>query len=203
MVRSMINHSSLLESLWGKALKITIYILNRTPSKAVNKIPYKLWTGKKPSIKHLQIWGYLAKARPYRLHESKLDSRIVNYYFVGYDEHSRGYKFYDLTSRSFLKREMEDFEVEFEKEENIKNVVFEEESISDIGQVLIRQSKLEKIQVKEVKCLPGILEGEGTTWMNGDGGIWNDGVEWHVLGVLGVNSTTFKLPLFILAWAMR
>ncbi|RDX70151.1 hypothetical protein CR513_50637, partial [Mucuna pruriens] len=46
----------------GKALKITIYILNRVPTKVVNKTPYELWTGKKPSIKHMHIWGCPAKA---------------------------------------------------------------------------------------------------------------------------------------------
>ena len=44
MVRSMISHSSLPESLWRKALKTAVYILNRGPSKAVSKTPYELWT---------------------------------------------------------------------------------------------------------------------------------------------------------------
>ncbi|RDX92904.1 hypothetical protein CR513_24910, partial [Mucuna pruriens] len=51
-------------------------------------MPYELWTSKKPSIKHLS-------------HERKLDSRTISCYFVGYVEHSRGYKFYYPTSRSF------------------------------------------------------------------------------------------------------
>ncbi|RDY03185.1 hypothetical protein CR513_13259, partial [Mucuna pruriens] len=134
MVRSMISHSSLLESLWEEALKIAIYILNRVPTKAINKSPYELWTGKKPNINHLHIWDCLAKARTYRLHERKLDSRTISYYFVGYAECSRGYKFYDPTSRSFFEtgnaRILE--EVEFGKEENIRNVVFEEEFVNDI-----------------------------------------------------------------------
>ena len=57
MVRSMISHSSLPESLWGEALKTAVYILNRVSSKAVAKTPYELWTGKKPSIRHLHVWG--------------------------------------------------------------------------------------------------------------------------------------------------
>ncbi|RVW24532.1 Retrovirus-related Pol polyprotein from transposon TNT 1-94 [Vitis vinifera] len=48
MVRSMINHYSLPESLWGEAIKTAIYILNRVPSKAIAKTSYELWTGKKP-----------------------------------------------------------------------------------------------------------------------------------------------------------
>jgi len=37
MVKSMISHSTLPESLWEEALKTAVYILNRIPSKAVNK----------------------------------------------------------------------------------------------------------------------------------------------------------------------
>nr|KYP54272.1 Retrovirus-related Pol polyprotein from transposon TNT 1-94 [Cajanus cajan] len=103
MVRNMISHSSLPESLWGEALKTAVYILNRVPSKAVNKTPYQLWTGKRPSLKHLHIWGCPAEARPYRPHESKLESRTVSCYFVGYPERSRGHKFYNPTTRSFFK----------------------------------------------------------------------------------------------------
>jgi len=64
MTRSMISHSSLPESLWGEALKTVVYILNRVPSKAVNKTPYELWIGKRSSIKHLHIWGCLIETRP-------------------------------------------------------------------------------------------------------------------------------------------
>ena len=74
MVRSMIIHSHLSISLWGEALKTATYILNRVPTKATAKTPYELWTGKKPSLKHLYIWGCPAKARPYRPYEKKLDS---------------------------------------------------------------------------------------------------------------------------------
>ena len=127
-MRSMVTHSSLPESLWGEVLKIVAYILNRMPSKAVNKTLYELWTGKKPNIKHLHIWGCLAKARPYRPHERKMDSRTISCYFVGYAECSQGYKFYDPALRSIFETGNERFleEVEFRKEENIRKVVFEE-----------------------------------------------------------------------------
>ena len=102
MVRSIISHSNLPISLWGEALKTAAYILNRVPTKATAKTPYELWTGKKPSLKHLHIWGCLAEARPYRPHEKKLDSRTVSFYFIGYSERSRGYKFYDPTTKSIF-----------------------------------------------------------------------------------------------------
>ena len=55
MVRSMIVHSTLPESLWGEALKTAAYILNRVPTKEVAKTPYELWTGRKPRLKHFHI----------------------------------------------------------------------------------------------------------------------------------------------------
>ena len=139
MVRSMISHSFLPESLWGEALKTAVYILNRVPSKVVNKTPYELWTGKRLSIKHLHIQGCLAEARPYRSYERKLDSRIISCYFVGYAERSQGYKFYNPTLRSFFETGNARFleKVEFRKEENIRNVVFEEEPVIYSDQVLV------------------------------------------------------------------
>jgi len=34
-----------------------MYLLNRVPSKAVQKTPFELWTGRKPSLRHLYVWG--------------------------------------------------------------------------------------------------------------------------------------------------
>ncbi|RVW56871.1 Retrovirus-related Pol polyprotein from transposon TNT 1-94 [Vitis vinifera] len=43
MVRSMMSNSTLLEFLWGEALKTVVHILNHVPSKVVPKTPYELW----------------------------------------------------------------------------------------------------------------------------------------------------------------
>ena len=57
MVRSMMSNSSLPISMWMYALKTAMYLLNRVPSKAVSKTPFELWTGRKPSLRHLHVWG--------------------------------------------------------------------------------------------------------------------------------------------------
>uniref|UniRef100_A0A2N9IKQ7 Integrase catalytic domain-containing protein n=1 Tax=Fagus sylvatica TaxID=28930 RepID=A0A2N9IKQ7_FAGSY len=78
MVRSMLSNSSVPISLWMEALKTAVYLLNRVPSKAVQKTPFELWTGRKPSLRHFHIWGCPVKARIYNPHEKKLDSRTVS-----------------------------------------------------------------------------------------------------------------------------
>ena len=49
MVRSMLSNSNLPKFLWTDALKTTVYILNRVPTKAVPKTPFELWKDWKPS----------------------------------------------------------------------------------------------------------------------------------------------------------
>ena len=98
----------------------------------MSKTPYELWTGKKPSIKHFRIWGCPAEAKPYRPSEKKLELRTVTCYFVGYSEKSRGYKFYDPTTRSIYETGNAQFfeEVEFVGRDKSRDIVFEEKSIS-------------------------------------------------------------------------
>ena len=69
-------------------------LLNRIPSKVVPKIPFELWTGRKPSLRHLHVWGCLVEVRVYNPHEMKLNSRTVSGYFIGYLKKSKGYRFY-------------------------------------------------------------------------------------------------------------
>ena len=94
MVRSMTSYSSVPISLWGETLKTAMYILNRVPSKAAPKTHFELWTGRKPSLRHIHIWGCPAEARIYNPHEKKLDSRTISGYFIGYPDKSKGYRFY-------------------------------------------------------------------------------------------------------------
>ncbi|KAH9656751.1 hypothetical protein KPL70_022797 [Citrus sinensis] len=127
----------------GEALKTAAYILNRVPTKAAAKTPYELWTGRKPSLNHLHIWGCPAEARPYRPHERTLDSKTVSSYFVGYAERSRGFKFYDPSTRSIFETGTATFleDVEFGGRNLVRNIVFKDEEGSTVAfdnvQVLI------------------------------------------------------------------
>jgi hypothetical protein len=133
MVRIMISHTSLLLNLWGETLKTTTYILNRVPTKAANKTPYELWTGRKPSLQYFRIWGCPAEARPYRSQEKKLDERTISCYFIGYAERSRGYKFYDPTNRTiFETNTVKFFEDVMVQRGNTNQIVFEESHDSPI-----------------------------------------------------------------------
>ena len=57
MVRSIRSQTDLSISLWGYALETAAFLLNRIPSKAVDKTPYELWTGKCPGFFFFSRFG--------------------------------------------------------------------------------------------------------------------------------------------------
>ena len=91
MVRSVIIYSTLPISFWGYALNTTIHLLSLDSSKSVPKIAIELWSGRKPRMRYLHIWGcpaHVLKGKPDKL-EPKLECLLV-----GYPKETRGYLFY-------------------------------------------------------------------------------------------------------------
>ena len=48
----------------------------------------------KPSLNYLRVWDCPAEAKVFNPNIGKLDSKTVSYYFIGYPEKSKGYRFY-------------------------------------------------------------------------------------------------------------
>jgi hypothetical protein len=94
MVRSMLSYSTLPNSLWMEALKTVVHILNRVPSKSVAKTPYEMWTGRKPTLNYLHVWGCSTEAKLFNLSIGKLDFKTVSCHFIGYPDKSKGFRFY-------------------------------------------------------------------------------------------------------------
>ena len=88
----MMSYIDLPISLWGYALQMASYILNRVISKSVSTTPYEIWHGKAPSLKHVKIWGCPAFIK--KLKSDKLDAKSIKGRFVGYPKDSLGYCFY-------------------------------------------------------------------------------------------------------------
>ena len=57
-IRSMLSHSGLPKSFWAEAANTAVYLINRSPSVALDGgIPEVLWSGKKLSYDHLRTFG--------------------------------------------------------------------------------------------------------------------------------------------------
>ncbi|WVZ70677.1 hypothetical protein U9M48_019320 [Paspalum notatum var. saurae] len=80
---------------WGEAVATAVYILNRSPTKALNgKTPYEAWHGRKPAVSHLRVFGCLAFVKELG-HIGKLDDRSTPGVFIGYAEGSKAYRILD------------------------------------------------------------------------------------------------------------
>ncbi|WVZ54330.1 LOW QUALITY PROTEIN: hypothetical protein U9M48_005142 [Paspalum notatum var. saurae] len=79
----------------GEAVATAVYILNRSPTKALNgKTPYEAWHGRKPAVSHLRVFGCLAVVKELG-HIGKLDDRSTPGVFIGYAEGSKAYRILD------------------------------------------------------------------------------------------------------------
>ena len=56
------------------------------------KTPFELWTGHKPSLRHIQIWGYQAHVKKAKV--DKLESRMELCLFVGFSKETKCDLFY-------------------------------------------------------------------------------------------------------------
>ena len=88
----MMGRTHLPISLWGYALETVAFLLNRIPSKVVEKTPYELWTGKHPGLSFLKICSCEAYIK--RQASDKLASKSDKCLFVGYPNETKGYYFY-------------------------------------------------------------------------------------------------------------
>jgi hypothetical protein len=60
MARALLEQRGMLAVFWGEAVVTAIYILNRSPTNALNgRTSYKAWHGRKPTVFQLWVFGCL------------------------------------------------------------------------------------------------------------------------------------------------
>ena len=101
--RSMISNANLQKELWAEVVSTTFYLVNRSPSVAINcKIPEEVWLGQSCDYSHLKIFGCDAYALIPRNQRSKLDPKSKCCVFVGYDYSVKGDRLWDPSSQKIV-----------------------------------------------------------------------------------------------------
>ena len=99
MARCMLNGKKLPHKFWLEAVMCANYVLNRCPTKAITTItPYEAWTGHKPNVGHMRIFGSLAYAFVPPQQRHKLQDKATKCIFVGYSKESKGYRLFQPTT---------------------------------------------------------------------------------------------------------
>jgi hypothetical protein len=81
----------------GYTLETIVFILNRVPSKSIEKIPHEIWFGKTPCVLFLKMWGYETYVK--NLITNMLGLKLDKYYFMGYPKEIRDYFFYNRSEK--------------------------------------------------------------------------------------------------------
>ena len=89
-VKTMIHEQDLHMHLWDEAARIVVYVQNRLSQNALEfKTIEDIYTGKKPKVSNLKIFGYLVYVHTPKEKRTKLDPSGKKGIFVGYCEVSK------------------------------------------------------------------------------------------------------------------
>ncbi|KAH9657436.1 hypothetical protein KPL70_023077 [Citrus sinensis] len=89
-VRYLLIHSKLPQSLWAETLMTACYLVNRSPSSAIDfKTPVEMWSSRAANYSDLKIFGCPAFAH---VKQGKLEPRALKCVFLGYPEGVKGYR---------------------------------------------------------------------------------------------------------------
>jgi hypothetical protein len=115
MVRCMLSAKRVPKLFWAEAANWTFYLLNRCPTHAVKNItPQEAWSGVKPFVQHLRVWGCVAHVHIPEAKRGKLDDKSFPCIMLGVSDESKGYRLFDPKT----KRVVVSKDVIFEEEKN-------------------------------------------------------------------------------------
>ena len=95
MIRCMLKTKKMPNFLWGEAANAATYVLNMSPTRRLKLMtPEEAWTGVKPDVSHLRIFGSMCYKHVPDALRRKLDDKSTPQVLIGYHE-TGGYKLYD------------------------------------------------------------------------------------------------------------
>jgi len=99
MVRCLLHASNLGPEFWSYAILHAAYLKNRLPHSAINVTPYEAYTGKRPSARHLRIFGCAVIVKNPGKRPAKLDTHTSTGIFLGYTATDKNIYFMDTQTK--------------------------------------------------------------------------------------------------------
>lgn len=95
MVRSLLVEKNIPKNFWPKAVTWAFYILNRSPTTSVKDMtPEEAWSGVKPYVEHLRVFGCITHAHVPDARRTKLQNKSRSCVLFGMSAESKGYMLY-------------------------------------------------------------------------------------------------------------
>ena len=117
--RAMLKTTNLAKSFWAEAVNTSCYVINRSPSTAINlKTPMEMWTGKPVDYSHLHVFGIPMYVMYNDQERSKFDLKSKKCIFLGNADGVKGYRLWDPTAHKVVIN---------------KDVIFTEDKLQETG----------------------------------------------------------------------
>ena len=122
MARCMMHEKGLPKKFWAEAANTAVFLLNRLPTKAVQrKTPFEAWYGYKPFVHNFKVFGCICFTYVPKVKRDKLDKKAEAGIFIGYSTTSKAYRvFQPQTGKILISRDVhfvEDKQWSWEKDE--------------------------------------------------------------------------------------
>ncbi|KAI5355034.1 hypothetical protein L3X38_007929 [Prunus dulcis] len=103
MAKSILHEKGMTYDFWAEAVNTAVYLLNRCPTKSLKKVtPFEGYTGRKPGIAHLKIFGSPCHVLIPSALRHKLEENSHKCIFVGYGLCEKGYRLFDPSPRKVI-----------------------------------------------------------------------------------------------------
>jgi hypothetical protein len=103
MARCILQDAGLSHAFWAEAVAFANYVCNRLPTSAVSDVtPEEAWSGVKPSLADLKIFGCRAFVHVPSHLRSKLDAKARVGMYLGPAQNSPAFRVLDLATRRVL-----------------------------------------------------------------------------------------------------
>ncbi|KRY42280.1 Copia protein [Trichinella spiralis] len=98
MAKCMMTDAKLPERFWGEVVCTAAFLQNRLPSRSISKTPSQLWTGNKPNVYHMRIFGSKAYCYIPKQKRRKWVNKAREGVIVGYGGITKGYRLLSPTT---------------------------------------------------------------------------------------------------------
>lgn len=101
----MVSGRRISKNLWSEASKWEARILNRTLALYVKDMTLEeAWSGMKPLVHHLKVFGCMVFVHIPKVHRKKLDAKSVKCVHLGVSEEYKVYKLYDPIEKKYFNK---------------------------------------------------------------------------------------------------
>lgn len=101
--KCMLFDANLDKGFWAEAVATAAYIINRSPSKVLEEqTPEEKWSGKKPNLAHMKIFGSKAMVHVPKQKRLKWDKKSEEMIFMGYCDNTKGYRLYNPRNKQII-----------------------------------------------------------------------------------------------------